>query len=882
MIETLFPGSRYGMEYTRNGLSLRFDARLETIEGVLALTQNWAAKRNFSRDDRAGLRLLLEELLLNIHFHAASDRKGEKPEDLFIALELELLSPRDEPEEEGAPATDNATRSPDRLRITLRDSGAPFDPLAHDEPEQPASLTTASTGGRGLSLVRLFSVSRSYRRTEGRNVLSLELLLGAIADAEQPGEGENDARPARTSPPRDFWHALRRAWREKLALRQTILFTATAIILFWSGLGVYYATVAAMRADSTERLAMQSMATQDELSRAFLKRVEGGLAAFARGVSARPEARLLLDDSDALLTALRQGDFFRPFTTETPVIGIVLGKAGQAGAWLFHLRGTDIVKTWLPESLAGMHPAREAKPHWQGPVFRIPDERVGRHAAMFFGMPIKPPGADDGHWLGVIIGMPWIEDALRGLSGFAPCAPIFTTDKGEYVIYPPGRSTHNGPQSIFEDASQNGLPALADLGKRMAAGEQGLLRFEDGLETKDGTPVWPLPWKQSSSLLYYPMSMPGWRFAMAVPDGEVGNARPALPWWLILTGVLGPAFLGTVTWVVTSRTLRPLRELASALENLSAGDLDTPFPEPRIDDETGRMMDAFERIRIILKASFRSQMRGATAQQRMRNELALARGIQKSMLPEVFPAVPGLDIAAHVDMARDVCGDLYDCFAPDPARPNLVACVMGDVCGKGVPAALVMSRVMPLVRSALLRGLSPARALEMINLALLRQDTNGMFVSMLIGLFDTKTGVFVWACAGHPPPIPGPAPGKEQSPDPPVWSNELVLGVKPWAYSERTLCLSPGQSLLLYTDGADEAMGPDPAAPARSHSTEGFLLYGEDRLAQSFIDACRAERNTAGAPAAAIMDRVRNDILAHMADTPPFDDITLMVLSRKP
>lgn len=880
MTETLFPGSRYGMEYTRNGLSLRFDARLETIEGVLALTQNWADKRNFSRDDKAGLRLLLEELLLNIRFHAASNREGEKPEDLFVTLQLELLSPQDEQEEEGAPAKNDTPLPPDRLRITLQDSGVPFDPQEY-EPEQPASLTAATAGGRGLSLVRLFSVNRSYRRTEGRNVLSLELLLGGAPGAAQTAEAEKGARPARTLPPRDAWHALRRAWREKLALRQTILFTASAILLFWSGVGVYYATVATMRARSTERLAMQSMATQDELSRAFLRRVEGGLTAFVRGVSARPEARLLLDNSDALLAVLRQGDFFRPFTTETPVIGITLGRTGQTGAWLFHLRGPDIVKTWLPEALDGMHRDRKAEPRWQGPVFHIPDERVGRHAAMFFGLPVRLSGVDDGFWLGVIIGMPWIEDTLRGLSGFAPCEPIFTNDKGEYVIYPPGRSALQGPRSIFEDASQNGLPALAALGRRMVAGEQGLLRFEDGLETKAGAPVWPLPWKQSSSLLYYPMGMPGWRFAMAVPDAEIGNALPALPWWLVLAGVLGPAFLGAVTWVVTSRTLRPLRQLASALENLSAGDLDTPFPEPRIDDEIGRMMDAFERTRIILKASFRSQARGATAQQRMRNELALARGIQKSMLPDVFPAVPGLDIAAHVDMARDVCGDLYDCFAPDPARPDLVACVMGDVCGKGVPAALVMSRVMPLVRSALLRGLSPARALEMINAALLRQDTNGMFVSMLIGIFDSKTGVFSWACAGHPPPMPGPAPEEEPNPDPPPWSNELVLGVKTWTYSERRLCLSPGQSLLLYTDGADEAMGPDPAAPAHSHSTEGFLLYGEDRLAQSFIAACRAEQNSAGPPAAAIMERVRNDILAHMADTPPFDDITLMVLSRK-
>jgi sigma-B regulation protein RsbU (phosphoserine phosphatase) len=501
---------------------------------------------------------------------------------------------------------------------------------------------------------------------------------------------------------------------------------------------------------------------------------------------------------------------------------------------------------------------------------------------MFFGMPVALSGQKAGHWLGVVIGMPWIETTLRGLSGFDLCVPVFINDKGEYVIFPPGRAAGQGPQSIFEDAARHGLPGLAELGRRMTAGERGLRRFADGLETSGKETVWPLPWTEPSTLIFYPMTLPGWRFAMAVPDGEIGNDLPGLPLWLLLLGLLGPALLGAVTWHATSRTLGPLRELAEALENLGNGDLDTSFPSARRDDETGRMLDAFERMRIILKASFRSQVLGATAQQRIRNELALARSIQEAMLPVAFPAVPGMDVAARVDMARDVCGDLYDCFLPDPARPGLAACVVGDVCGKGISAALVMSRVMPLARSALLRGLSPALALEQINTALLRQDGSGMFVTLLIGLFDSVDGSFTWACAGHPPPLPGPVPGEDSKPGMLAWANSLILGVKTCAYAERTLRLAPGQSLLLYTDGASEAMGPEPglAPPVRTDSTEGLLLYGEERLASSFAAACRtaAKEETA---AAAILGATRRDILAHMAGVPPFDDISFMVLRRR-
>ncbi len=882
MTDLPLSGGRYGLEASRRSLDLRFDARLETIEGVLALTQEWAGGRGLNRDDRSGLRLLLEELLLNIRHHAAAGKTNGEAGEFFISLRLDLAFAG---EERGSGETDETTASlrPDRLLITLRDPGEAFDPRTHAA-EQPASVETAVPGGRGLSLVRLFSVNRRYQREDEHNVLSLEMLLGGAAGRADSVDAGGGLLPAGMPPGSGLWRKALRAWREKLALRQTVLFTVSAVVLFWSGIGVYYGSVAAMRARDAELLGMQSMATQDELSRAFLKRVEGGLAAFAQGIAAHPKADILLENSDALLAALRQGSFFRPFTTETPVIGIAAGKAGREGAWFFHMRDAEIAKTWLPDALAGLDPfaRKDAEPRWHGPVFQIPDSRIGRHAAMFFAIPVSPPGKQSEHWLGVIIGMPWIENTLRGLSGFARCEPVFTNDRGEYVIYPPGRSAGQGPQNISDDAVQNHLPELAALGRDMEAGKKGLHEFADGLETAGKKPVWPLPWRESSTLLYYPMSMPGWRFAMAVPDSEIGNTLPALPPWLILLGILGPALLGAVTWTITSRTLLPLRELASALENLGDGDLNTPFPLPHADDETGRMLDSFERTRVILKTSFRNQVRGATAQQRVRNELALARTVQESMLPKAFPEVVGADIAAHVDMARDVCGDLYDCFLPDPSRPGLVACVVGDVCGKGVPAALIMSRAMPLARSFLLEGLAPARTLERINAALLRRDTAGMFVSMLIGIFNSADGLFSWSCAGHAPPMPGPAPG-EDDPGLLPWSNTLVLGVKPDVrYDTYSLTLRPGQSLLLYTDGADEAMGPaGPAASTPPGSTEGFSLFGEERLAHSFAAACRTASDTESPPAAAILGAVRDDILAHMAGTPPFDDISLMVLRRK-
>lgn len=211
-----FSGGRYGLEASWRSLDLRFDVRLETIEGVLALAQEWAGGRGLTRDDRSGLRLLLEELLLNIRQHAATGKTNGESE-LFVSLRLDLAFPAEERGDRGTEATAPPLR-PDRLLITLRDPGEPFDPRTYAA-EQPASIETAVPGGRGLSLVRLFSVNRAYRREDGNNVLSLEMLLGGAAGRADSGGAKGGARPDDMPAAPGFPQKALRVWREKLALR---------------------------------------------------------------------------------------------------------------------------------------------------------------------------------------------------------------------------------------------------------------------------------------------------------------------------------------------------------------------------------------------------------------------------------------------------------------------------------------------------------------------------------------------------------------------------------------------------------------------------------------------------------------------------------------
>lgn len=881
---------RYGPDDDPHVLALGFAASRQTVEGALALVMEWAERLNAAQDDIATLRLVLEELLINILFHAL----GEPPSPSSPSAAAQLPSSREyiylllEFHASALPGgQDPASPPPPALagsvRIEIKDKGEPFNPFS--PAEAPAARQPGTPGGRGLTLVRLFSTRHAYARKDGRNEISLRIPLGG---APQPLHGPASPAPGEpeASGKAPFPRRLRRAWRQKMLFRLTAVFTISIFLICCFGTGVYQAAIIHSQADNAEARALQSMITQEEVSRAFLKRVEAGLLSLSSRLSSLPRADAFMSDSEAVLRLVRERNLLGPFRAAVPVAGFVLGQNGGQGVWFFQKDGTGVSKEWVPSAFDAFAPVPGKSPEWQGPLRHIPARGMDRHAAMIFSLP-----AGKNHWMGMVLTMPWIENTLRAISGFELAAPIFLNTRGEYVIYPPGRSRLDGPQSLGQDAALPEGKALRSVLHAVLGGEAGLEGVGFFLRS-----LWSLPWDGPSSLFMYPMKLPGWRMAMLVPDRELGAAPSWFPLVPLLAALASALLVGLVTALTAKRVLTPLRQLADSLERLGQGDMGTPFPVPRSPDETGLMLQDFERTRVILKASLQSLVQGAAGQERLRHQLALARSIQENMIPTEFPALPEIDIAAGIDMAFEVCGDLYDCFILDagPEAPPRAACIIGDVCGKGIPAALMMSSTLSLARAFLLQGFSPARTLERLNDAILRRDLSSMFVTLLIGIYDSKDATFTWSSAGHPAPVLSPGPGTH-GPASAValpWPNELVLGVRPEVrYSSRRLRLRPGQAMLLRTDGADEAMGlAPPGAPS------GGPLYGEERLVRSFGLACQAVRDLADSsgripalqknnapitPSAGILERLRRDLVRHTGARPPHDDITLMVIRRE-
>jgi serine phosphatase RsbU (regulator of sigma subunit)/CHASE2 domain-containing sensor protein len=236
-------------------------------------------------------------------------------------------------------------------------------------------------------------------------------------------------------------------------------------------------------------------------------------------------------------------------------------------------------------------------------------------------------------------------------------------------------------------------------------------------------------------------------------------------------------------------------------------------------------------------------------------ELQAAREIQMAMVPpraRIAAVDPRLDADAILEPARSVGGDLYDLFRLDADR---VGFVIGDVTGKGVPAALYMAMSKALTSFILTReNADLSGAIGSVNEELLRSGGDALSVTMIIGVIDLTSGSVSLVCAGHEDPI-------TLKPDGAVATHRLVggppLGLVPYDYPAEQLTLSAGDTLVLVTDGITEAQD--------KHGT----LFGHDRLLATIKPGTNAND---------LCQSLRDAVRAFEDGIEPTDDLTAMIL----
>jgi sigma-B regulation protein RsbU (phosphoserine phosphatase) len=263
------------------------------------------------------------------------------------------------------------------------------------------------------------------------------------------------------------------------------------------------------------------------------------------------------------------------------------------------------------------------------------------------------------------------------------------------------------------------------------------------------------------------------------------------------------------------------------------------------------ILEVKARVRSLLKAKSYAEAVKAAAER----DLRIAREIQTGLLPANISAQiqgTGLDVHAVLEPARLVGGDLFEVLRLGPDR---VLVAVGDVSGKGIPAALFMAVAMTLLRSLARQGNATEEILRQLNDELLEQNPRGMFVTLQCLVFDLAMGSVTCASAGHHAAFqitPGHAPR------PAFTSSGRVLGLMPADdIKSETLELQTGETFVLFTDGVSEAFDPNEE------------LFGEERLlAQLQSSSGRSARETT----LGVLEAVRR----HAAGAQQSDDITIV------
>ncbi len=308
---------------------------------------------------------------------------------------------------------------------------------------------------------------------------------------------------------------------------------------------------------------------------------------------------------------------------------------------------------------------------------------------------------------------------------------------------------------------------------------------------------------------------------------------------------------------------RPVRRLAQATKEFTPEENGTYSAEKiskvevRTRDEIGDLSRDIRSMQERIVENADNLARMTAEKERVSTELDLAKNIQASLLPDVFPAFPDrheFSLYASMTPAREVGGDFYDFFLIDDDH---LALVIADVSGKGIPAALFMAVSRTVIRDQLMSGCNPVRALERANAQLCSENPHMMFVTVWLAVVEIPTGKGVACNAGHEHPAVRRAGSAFELVK---YKHDKPAGFIPdTAYHSREFELRPGDTLMVYTDGVPEANNPQKE------------LFGEERMMETLNRYADAEPEE-------LIRRIYEAVASFENGADQFDDITMLAV----
>ena len=423
------------------------------------------------------------------------------------------------------------------------------------------------------------------------------------------------------------------------------------------------------------------------------------------------------------------------------------------------------------------------RPYWSEPYY---DDGGAGQRMSTYSMPLKDA---EGNLIGILtadISLKWLSEKVSSIKPYKNAYTLLLGRNGSYIAHEDPDKVLN--ETIFTSALEMADTTALYIGREMIAGHRGMVQFKND--------------DAKSFMVFGPLSN-GWSMGLVCTYGDIYrdvNLVTMVLSMLLLLGLVG-LFFGTRS-LIRKQTM-PIVEFTNSAMTIAKGNFNARIPEVTSRDELLRLRDSLAFMQQSINDYILELKTTTAANERYESELYIAREIQMSMLPQNFPSRRDFDLYAMVQPAKEVGGDLYDFIEVG----DRVFFLVGDVSGKGVPAALFMSITRAAFRFIGSLGLPMDEVVHRVNNSLCDGNKNEMFVTIFAGCLDLKTGMLDYCNAGHNPIVvirpDGSASFLRAKPN-------LAAGLfMDFKYEAERLQLERGSRLILYTDGVTEAERSD-------------------------------------------------------------------------
>lgn len=411
---------------------------------------------------------------------------------------------------------------------------------------------------------------------------------------------------------------------------------------------------------------------------------------------------------------------------------------------------------------------------------------------------------------------------------------LFITDSlGNYVVAPFQEENDQNSHSLFTKDDTHTLQSVIQKGG-----------FGSSIYYNNNTKYF---------IYYSPLSHMHWRLGIICPYNEILNSSHKLYWviFLCLGGGLIFLFIGVIN--IVHRLSSPLNQLAFTARQIADGHFDVQVPVLKSSSEINELYDSFRYMQQNIINHIEKLKISTAEKEQRKSEMILARRIQQRFLPQHIELPSNIELAAELRQSQEVGGDLYEFFILE----NRLYFAIGDVSGKGTPAALYMVSISKLFRYIASSHTSTATICNIINKHMCEDTEDDMYVTIFMGILDINTGILTYTNAGHPYPLIIHENGETnlfmKYPEAPVG----VLSDH--VFTEHTYTLHKNTSILFYTDGITDAEN----IAGEFYSSENLVKLVEqvaERSPQQIIQA------------------ILEDIKEHIGQRNQSDDLTLLLV----